>query len=252
MRGITGVELADGSVSMKPSVYWQGDKMLDLQKQWERIRVANLFDTLDEMGYPNQCIDLSIKPLFPDQRLAGRAVTVRGARTPYSREELKRHKEKIDFEHLLPLIYPGAIVIVDGGGEPVTGKFGEMTSWALQHGGAKGIVIDGFIRDYLGLKEIPAFAVCSRGTSPIESDGRWAIHELNVPIGMPGTLTSQVRVKPGDWIIGGPDGVIVVPDEIAADALRRASDIETREEGMRKDLARGIDFATAFAKWGRA
>jgi regulator of RNase E activity RraA len=226
--------------------------MDDLQKQWERIRVANLFDVLDKLGYPNQCIDLAIKPLFPGQKLAGRAVTVRGARSPYSAEELKKHKERIDFEHLLPLIQPGAVVIVDGAGEPMSGKFGEMTSWALQQRGAKGIVVDGFIRDYLGLQEIPAFTVCCRGTSPIESDGRWAIHELNVPIGVPGTLTSQVRVKAGDWIIGEADGVIVLPQEIADEALLLAIDIETREEGMRGDLSRGMDFQKAYTKWGRA
>jgi regulator of RNase E activity RraA len=228
------------------------EKMLTQQKLWESIRIANLYDTLDEMGYPNQCIDLGIKPLFPQLRMAGVAVTVRGARTPYTVEELKSHKEKIDFEDLLPYIFPGTVVVVDGGGEKLSGKFGEMTSWALQQRGAKGIVIDGYIRDYPGLKEILLFTACARGTSPIESDKRWAIQEINAPIGMPGTLTNLVRVTPGDWILGGSDGVIVVPKEIAAIVLTKALDIETREEGMRQDLAAGVDFKLAYTKWGRS
>ena len=48
---------------------------------------------------------------------------------------------------------------------------------------------------------------------------------------MPGTMTSQVRVDPGDWIIGGPDGVIVVPQDIAMDVLVAAEDVERREQG---------------------
>ena len=76
--------------------------------------------------------------------------------------------------------------------------------------------------------------------------------EFNTIIGLPGTLSSQVRIKPGDWVIGGMDGVIVVPEEISMEALEIAEDIESREEGMRKDLAAGIPFKEAFRKWNRA
>ena len=54
--------------------------LLELQARWDKIRIANLYDTLDEMGYSNQCIDLGIRPLFPKQHLAGVAVTARGGR----------------------------------------------------------------------------------------------------------------------------------------------------------------------------
>ncbi len=233
--------------------------VLELQARWDKIRIANLYDTLDKMGYPNQCIDLGIRPLFPHQHLAGVAVTVRGARDPRSREEREADTEKAKAEgkeqpgpRLHDLLFPGCVVVVDGGGEPLTGKFGEMTSWGLQQSGAKGIVLDGFIRDLLGLEVIPDYTVCARGTSPIESAQRWAQVAANVTIGMPGTLTSQVAVHPGDWIIGGPDGVIVVPQEIAMEALEKAEDIETREQGMREDLAKGMSFRDAFEKWGRA
>ena len=69
---------------------------------------------------------------------------------------------------------------------------------------------------------------------------------------MPGTLTSNVRIEPGDWIIGGPDGVIVVPQAIAMEALEKAEEIEGREQGMREDLAAGMSFDDAFKKWDRA
>jgi regulator of RNase E activity RraA len=149
-------------------------------------------------------------------------------------------------------IYPGSVVVVESGGEEHTGKFGEMTSWGLQNRGARGLVIDSYIRDRLGLEVIPDYAVCARGTSPIESAKRWRLQALNVPIAMPGTLTHQVRVNPGDWVVGGPDGVIVVPQEIAEEALTKAEDIERREQGMREDLASGVSFEEAFEKWGRA
>lgn len=227
--------------------------ILELQARWDRIRIANVYDALDSMGYPNQCLDLGIKPLFPKRHLAGVAVTVRGSRDPRTPEDFRREREEIDyFEIVKESVFPGAVVVVETGGEPYTGKFGEMTSWALKQRGAKGIVIDGYIRDYLGLEVIPDYTVCARGTSPIESRRRWRINAVNVTIAMPGTLTSQVRVDPGDWIVGGPDGVIVVPRIIAMEALERAEEIERREQGMREDLLRGMPFKDAYRKWGRA
>lgn len=232
------------------------ETILALQKRWERIRVANLYDALDQMGYPNQCLDLGIRPLFPHRRLAGMAVTVRGVRDPVDyrllREQGKEAPKPQTAVDLHSQLFPGAVIVVDGGGEVFTGKFGEMTSWSFKQRGAKGIVIDGFIRDWLGLEVIPDYTPCARGTSPIESARRWHVIAVNVPIGMPGTLTSQVTVNPGDWVVAETDGVMIVPKEIADEALIKAEEIEIREEGMRQDLAAGMSFEEAYQKWGRA
>ena len=225
----------------------------ELQARWGKIRVANLYDTLDKMGYSNQCLDLGIRPLFMHQHLAGQVVTVKGSAYPVQKGEQWTGSGGGDyFQKLRTLMYPGCAVVVECGGELHAGKFGEMTSWALQQGGARGIVLDSFIRDYLGLEVIPNYTVCARGTSPIESSQRWRIDDVNVTIGMPGTLTSRVRVRPGDWIVGEADGVIVVPQEIAMEALEAVEEVEAREEGMRQDFARGVSFDEAFEKWGRA
>jgi 4-hydroxy-4-methyl-2-oxoglutarate aldolase len=224
----------------------------ELQARWNKIRVANLYDTLDQMGYPNQCIDLGIRPLFPHQHLAGLAVTVRGGRDPRSPEEIKAAKDSEAMINMRDVLVPGVAVVVDGGGEPFTGKFGEMTSWNLKQSGAMGIVIDGMIRDSWGLEVIPDYTVCARGTSPVESSRRWRINAVNVPIAMPGTLSSQVPVFPGDWIVAEADGVMVVPQAIAMEALVRVEKIEAEEEGMRRDMAAGMSFDDAYKKWGRA
>jgi hypothetical protein len=55
------------------------------------------------------------------------------------------------FGKLRESLYPGCVVVVESGGEQYAGKFGEMTSWALKQGGAHGIVIDSYIRDWLGV-----------------------------------------------------------------------------------------------------
>jgi len=226
--------------------------VVELQARWDKIRIANLYDTLDKMGYPNQCLDLGIRPLFPRGHLAGQVITARGGRTSPKLETDQGGEGTNYFRLLHETVYPGSVVVMETGGEPHTGKFGEMTSWSLQQGGARGMVLDSTIRDWLGLEAIPNYMVCARGTSPVESAKRWGINAVQAPIAMPGTLTSQVAVYPDDWVVGGPDGVIIVPQAIAMEALVKAEEIEAREQGMRKDLAAGMSFKDAFEKWGRA
>jgi 4-hydroxy-4-methyl-2-oxoglutarate aldolase len=226
--------------------------VVELQARWDKIRVANIYDILDRMGYPNQCLDLGIKPLFPHRHLAGQVITVRGTAYPVPRGEEGSEWVGNYFQKLREILYPGCVVVVETGGEMHAGKFGEMTSWALQQGGARGIVIDTYIRDWLGLEVIPNYTPCARGTSPIESSQRWRMDAVNVTIGMPGTLTSRVRVRPGDWIVGEADGVMVVPQAIAMEALEKVEKMEAEEQGMREDVAAGMSFDDAYKKWGRA
>ena len=231
----------------------EGLSVLELQARWDRLRIANVYDVLDKLGYSNQCLDLRIRPLVFGGHLAGKAVTAKGGRDPRSWEDIQAEgKDTQTLVRIADLLFPGSVVVVECGGEMVTGKFGEMTSWNLQQAGARGIVLDSYIRDRLGLDAIPNYTVCALGTSPVESSRRWRVQATNVPICMPGTLTSQVRVNPGDWIVGGADGVIVVPEEVSMEALVKAEDLEAREEGMRKDLAAGMSFKDAYEKWGRA
>jgi 4-hydroxy-4-methyl-2-oxoglutarate aldolase len=230
----------------------QEQAVAELQARWDKIRVANIYDTLDRMGYPNQCLDLGIKPLFPHRHLAGRVLTVRGSAYPVRRGEEGSDWASDYFDQLRKMLYPGCAVVVESGGEMYAGKFGEMTSWALQQGGARGIVLDSCIRDWLGLEVIPNFTACARATSPIESSQRWRIDAVNGTIGMPGTLTCRVRVDPGDWIIAEADGVIVVPQSIAMEALVAVEAMEAQEQGMREDMAAGMSFDDSYKKWGRA
>lgn len=230
----------------------QTPSVIELQRRWEKIRVANVYDTLDHMGYGNQCIDLGIRPLFPHRRMAGMAITVRGSAFPVPKGDDAVGWTGDYFSKLRQSLYPGCCVVVETGGEAHAGKFGEMTSWALKQGGAKGIVLDSMIRDWLGLEIIPDFTACARGTSPIESSQRWQINGLNVTIGMPGTLTSRVRVDPGDWIIAEADGVMVVPQKIAMEVLVKVEKMEYEEQGMRDDMAAGMSFDDSYKKWGRA
>ena len=126
-----------------------------------------------------------------------------------------------------------------------------MMSYSARQFGAKGVVVDGGTRDREGLAAIPDWPVFARYTTPIESKKRWRSLEFQAPIFVTGTLTSEVRVEPGDWIVGDPDGVLVVPRAIALEVLLAVERIEGNEDGTRRDLADGLPVAEVYRKYGR-
>ena len=68
---------------------------------------------------------------------------------------------------------------------------------------------------------------------------------------MSGSLTTQVRVSPGEWLFGDMDGVIVIPAEHVEEVLEKAEAIEGTETAARADIAAGVDVKTVFDKYGR-
>ncbi|MGQ9656171.1 MAG: RraA family protein, partial [Thermodesulfobacteriota bacterium] len=92
--------------------------------------------------------------------------------------------------------------------------------------GLAGAVIDGAARD---VDEIEAleFPVFSRSITPATSVGRYVSVGKNIPVQCAG-----VTVNPGDLIVGGSDGVVVVPRDKAAQVLEIAQKIDEKEAQM--------------------
>jgi regulator of RNase E activity RraA len=223
--------------------------VVEMAERFRRIPSATLYDVLDSMGSPNQCLSLDIKPLHDDMKVSGPAFTVHGSREPRGEGELTDSPTR-EFK-IFKAMYPQCVVVVNAEREEHCGHWGEMMSYAAKQHGATGIVIDGNIRDKLGLLNIRDWPVFVRKTTPIESNRRWRIHEIQVPIVMTGTLTSQVRVNPGDWIIGDADGVIAVPQEIALKVLLEAEKVEDLEEKSRRELSSNIPIEEVHRKYTR-
>ena len=219
----------------------------EMAERFREIPTATLYDTLDSMGYGNQCLSIEIKPLLRDMRLAGRAFTVRGAREPRT-ENLDPKFENFG---MFKAMRPCDVVVVNAEKSSYCGVWGEMMSYTSKQHGAVGIVIDGGIRDGRGLLKIPDWPVFVRYTSPVESAKRWRSHDFQIPIYMSGTLSSQVRVNPGDWMVGDMDGVIVIPQEIAQNVLMKAEEVEAREEKTRQALATGMPIEEVYRKFKR-
>jgi regulator of RNase E activity RraA len=121
---------------------------------------------------------------------------------------------------------PGAVgVIIVEGSLDVAGMGGLMATAAKSRNMA-GVILDGGVRDLAEIRAL-GLPVYSRSVVPSSSVGRWASVAKDVEVQCAG-----VKVRPGDIIVAGEDGVVVVPQERAQEVLKRSQEIDERETKM--------------------
>lgn len=228
------------------------EKILDMCVRYERLYSASVYDVLDEMKLANQCLSLAIKPLRPDWVVAGAALTIKWTAEP--RHPLELHQLKPDSANLFRLVdafYPGCVLVMETGKGMQVGHWGELTGTMSQVRGCRGAIIDGGTRDSRHLRERGDYPVFARYTSPIESVHRAAITDYDCPLWMSGSLSEGVLVRPGDFVFGDADGVLVIPTEIAEEVLIKAEDVAKTENLIRAEIRAGEHPFQVWQKYGR-
>ena len=211
---------------------------------------ADIYDVMDRMGYGNQCMSLSIRPLCDSMKVCGPAFTIYGTQEPRFGEDFVNPKFD-GFVHFKSF-YEGCVIVLNAEKESCCGHWGEMMSFGAKAAGAVGAVIDGGTRDKANILKIKDWSCFARYTSPVESKKRWRSKDLDCPIYVSGTLTSQILVRPGDWIFGDSDGVIVIPKEILNDVLVATEELSKQEILSREAFASGMTIHQVYEKYGRA
>ena len=219
-------------------------------KRLKALYTAVVYDIMDEMALPHQCLDLGIAPLDRSMQVAGPAYTVMAGPDIRERDEMPENTKLADFG-VFTQMYEGCVVVVGAAGERQSGIWGELMSNASRARGATGVVIDGGIRDGRLVREIDGLGVFARYTSPIESLRRSRIHDIEIPISMTGTTSSQVRVNPGDWIFGDEDGVLVIPKDALDEVLAKSEEAKDIEDKVREEVQAGTPVIDVYNKYGR-
>ncbi len=215
------------------------DEALSLSERLKRLYTPAVSDILDEMGYSDQVMDPSIRPIYPDIKMAGPAFTL----TISTFASFKRVEHDVEkMARFFKAMYNGCIVVVATHGTTHAASWGELMSNAARHRGAVGCVSDGAVRDVPKIWDIkPPFQVFAKGFTPADSKGRVYFDEYEVP-----TVCGGVKVSPGDFIFGDFDGVVVIPKTIVHEVVKRAEDKVERESGFRAAIRRGVEFLTAY------
>jgi 4-hydroxy-4-methyl-2-oxoglutarate aldolase len=211
-------------------------KDLSLVDRLSAIYTAVVSDELDGLGYRNQVLRPDIRPLYPEARLAGYAFPVHAVPAYTIHDE----PYKMEFE-AVDHLSPGDVLCVSS----VEGSFwGELLSTAAKYRGCRGVVVDGYTRDTQAIMRM-GFPTFVRGIHMPDSLGRLDVVAYNVEIECGG-----VRIRPGDLIAADFDGVVVVPQEVAEEAITRAEEKVRGEDVVRKHLAEGMTVTEAYRRFG--
>jgi 4-hydroxy-4-methyl-2-oxoglutarate aldolase len=187
------------------------------------------------MGYNNQVLQCEPRPIHPQVKLAGPAVTVS---TYWYSSYRKMDRDIESLASIFDVCYDGCVVVVATGGNRSAACWGELMSNAARARGAVGAVVDGAIRDVPKILEIsPPFQVFASSFTPADSKGRVEFSDKQVEV-----VCGDVRVRPGDIVFGDFDGVVVILKEVAEEVVKEAEDKVRRESEFRAAIRRGEDF----------
>lgn len=188
------------------------------------------FETPDISDLMNRFYTIStqIRNVTAVPQLLGTACTVK----VYPGDNLMVHKA-------LDIARPGDVIVVDTStGLSNNGIIGDTIATKAKHRGIAGFVIDGLVRDIPGIRAVglPVFA---KGITP-----QGPLHrgpgEINFPINCGGVV-----VHPGDIVLGDDNGIVVIPQDYAAELLEK---LRARRAALKDYLAavqRG-DFSNAW------
>ena len=134
---------------------------------------------------------------------------------------------------------PGDVGVIQIEGSLDVAAMGGLMGTAAKARGMAGMLLDGAVRDIAELRALN-LPVVSRSVSPSSSVSRWAGVARNVEVDCGG-----VKIRPGDIVVAGEDGVVIVPKDQAAAVLKRSQEIDDRESKM-------VPFIKQFRSLGKA
>ncbi len=177
--------------------------------------------TLHEAQGRTGALPSTIRPVWKGAFLAGPAFTVQ-----------VKPGDNLAIHHAVAIAAPGDILLVESGGYPDSGVWGEVLTIAARHKGIQGLVVNGSVRDVDRLEAL-SFPVFSRGISmggTTKDD--------------PGILGGAIHfgeteINQGDILVADTDGVLVIKAAELETVLLAAKDREEKEKEMMKSLTAG-------------
>jgi 4-hydroxy-4-methyl-2-oxoglutarate aldolase len=218
----------------------QADDKSKIIEELRKVSTGNIADAVDEATGQRGFMYHDMKPIF-------KAKIVGPAATAVLRPVLKTDKTEYPNYALQILDEAPAgsvlVYVLEDGLE--TAGIGNLMATTAKVRGLSGAVIDGGARD---IEEIEAlqFPVFSRSVTPATSVGRYVSVAKQVPVTCGGVL-----VRPGDYIVGDRDGVVVVPVEKIAKVVELIQDYDARESKMVPIIKEQKSMLKALAKYNR-
>lgn len=205
----------------------------------KRASTATMTHMLFQRGYRNVFM-AGLQVLRPDLRMAGVART---ARMVPDRPDLRYGPERRDeqpYRWLTDNLGHDEIIVIDAHGDDGGGSIGDIMASRMRARGGAGLVVDGAVRDAWQIKELdlPVYARHVHGGAISRS-----LHSMEIDSVV---ACRGCAVRPGDYLAGDADGVVIVPAALAAEIAALAVEHEDEELFIRDKVKAGASLKDAY------
>ena len=191
-----------------------------------RQRAVALFDEMgcaqihDAAAQYCKTIESSLVSRTPGLKMAGPAFPVR------------TENDMLPCLQALDAASEGDVLVFQNTAETSEALAGDILVTAMKHQGLAGLVVDGAVRDTdtLPALGVPVFSRSVRFVSAKTAQVPAASVPSTVHLG-------HVPVRPGDWLFGDGDGLILVEEQYLSAVLNAALLLEKKEQAFKSQLA---------------
>lgn len=132
----------------------------------------------------------------------------------------------------------GEVLVIDMGGADPHACVGAVTIAALRAVGAAGVVVNGLVTDLddltrEGRDRVPVFARGSNSLTTKRHASGKSSYDVQLEI-------DGVPVRPGDWVLGDRNGVLIADDRALEAVIEHALDSDASEPALLAQIAAGV------------
>lgn len=218
------------------------DRVLSTAQKYAKMAAmtsaASVSDALSRLGLDYQHEMVGVRTQTPGQLLFGQAVTLRSLPTrpdliEYLTQQAGGDRLKMPFDLAVEATTEGKVLVVDTSGQTHATIGGDTKYSRLVATKAAGLVTDGALRDQQDFVKF-GFPFYCAGFSPRSGTRHYLFpSDFNVPVTCGGAL-----VRPGDYLIGDNNGVVVIPEGQVEIVLKMGIMKEKMDKFVRKKIER--------------
>ena len=212
----------------------------DLATRLARCYTGVVYDVLRGRGITECVLPSQIVPLDVAMIAAGPVFTVRGRPDA----TVSPHETLLRWTELLSRAPEGHVVMMQGN-DTARALMGELSAETLQFRRVRGYIVDGGCRDTAFIRKLGFPVFCDKAT-PRDIVGAWVPVAYDEPISY-----GQVVVRAGDYVLADCDGIVVIPQAVAAEVIDAAIAAMSTEDKVRAAILSGVDPQQAYLDHGK-